>query len=70
MKNNKEYIPDKKKFIENYKGIDIFHTAKNGYEIAGYYLTYYNLSDTREVINHCLNTGKMKVSENKGLIFV
>ncbi|WP_291700483.1 hypothetical protein [Clostridium sp.] len=68
MKNNKEYRQDQKQFIENYKGVDIYHTRKNGFEIAGYFFTYQSLEECQKVIDYRLNKD-MKVNENKSLIF-
>ena len=68
MKNAKEYQKDQKQFIENYKGVDIHHTKKNGFEIAGYFFTFKTLKECQKVIDYRLNKD-MKVSENNGLIF-
>ena len=68
MKNNKEYQQDKKVFIENYKGVDIHHTRKNGFEIAGYWATVYTLDDCKKVIDYRLNQD-MKANENRCLVF-
>jgi hypothetical protein len=56
------------KFIENYRGVDIFHSNKMGYSIKSYWFTYTDLSTCKKVIDFRLDTD-MKVGNNKGLTF-